>query len=282
MAALASAPTWYSQAYGPGLTGSVHRSGGQAAAGLLPLALVGLAGIAAILASRGWLRRLVGVVLAGVGGILLAIAVSGLVSPPATAGGDTPLPVPHTALGAVAVHPFGPVLAAVGGLVMVAGGGAVMAGLGARRIGQRFESGQSRARLSRAVGDADDASQWWKAMDHGLDPTAAQAAAGPAPMEFNPDEFNPDEINPDETSPVESNPETGPDHTGPGATPAGGSGRPQDRDVPAAEPVVDDPLAGQDAQRGVITPAADRRSPSTSAPVRSTDAVHLPDLGRLP
>ncbi len=174
--ALAAAPTWYSQGYGQGLTASLKRTGSQAAPGLLPLALVGLAGIAAVLASRGLLRRLVGVVVTVLGGIAMVVAVSGLAHPPADAGGDNGPPVARTLLGPVVAHPAGPLLAMAGGLLLAGAGIAVLAGMGARRLGQRFESGPRRGSgLATAVGDADDASQWWKAMDTGLDPTQAAA-----------------------------------------------------------------------------------------------------------
>ena len=88
LTATAAAPTWYSQGYQSGPVAALRRSGSQAAPGLLPLALVAVAGIAAALAVRGTLRRVVGLLVAVVGVITAVIAAAGLIDPPVTAAGD--------------------------------------------------------------------------------------------------------------------------------------------------------------------------------------------------
>ncbi|MEV0430327.1 Trp biosynthesis-associated membrane protein [Micromonospora sp. NPDC050495] len=129
-------------------------------ADLLPwvsaLALVGLAGGGAVLATRGRLRRLLGALLTLVG---LAVA----------AGGGY-------GLGAAGVSRQWPALVLVGGLLAAAGGAlTALRGAGWPAMGARYErptraatpAGAERPAVERGTRDA------WEALDRGEDPTVS-------------------------------------------------------------------------------------------------------------
>ncbi|HEX7746280.1 MAG TPA: Trp biosynthesis-associated membrane protein [Micromonosporaceae bacterium] len=140
------------------------RTGGDLLPWLPALALVGLAGAGAVLATRGVARRLLG-------GLLLLVGLG------IAAGG---------AYAAVAVDrgmagPAGPLLCVAGGLTVAVGG--ALTALGGHRwpgLGARYESpnragapapGMGDGRMSgRVYGRA--TSEAWDALDRGEDPTA--------------------------------------------------------------------------------------------------------------
>lgn len=115
------------------------QTGDQVMPGLAALAVVGLAGAGAILATRGLARRLVGVLLMLVG---LGLAGAGLV-------------------GAGAAQTWWPVLCAAGGLFVLAGGLFTVA------RGQRWPHMGSRYDRRPSTREPDA----WTALDRGEDPT---------------------------------------------------------------------------------------------------------------
>lgn len=126
------------------------RTGGELLPWLPPLALVGLAGTGAVLATRGVTRRLVGLLLLLIG---LALAAGG--------GYGTTLLDGES-------HLLWPASCALGGLV-AAGGGALTA-LGSRdwpSLGARYE----RRRPRPVRDDRMEAAAVWDALDRGEDPT---------------------------------------------------------------------------------------------------------------
>ena len=135
----------------PGLRTS--RIGADLVVWLPALALVGLAGAGAVLATRGLLRRLVGA-------LLLAVGV-------ATVGGAG---LALTGSGSVAVGPAWPLLCLGGGLLTAAGGALTVAG-GHRwpTMGARYDRRATR-RNGRAGATA-TAVEVWDALDRGEDPT---------------------------------------------------------------------------------------------------------------
>ena len=161
----ASALAWAS----PGRTstgGAV--AGSSAPSALTGVALLALAGIAAVVATSGVARRAVGVLL-GVAGVVVLVATVGAV------------------LAAKAVVGTGPLLAAGGGLVLAAVGSVVVAReRRLARLGARYAAEGSRS----APADPDRAA--WLALDEGRDPTADPAAADttadPAAAEHRPDD----------------------------------------------------------------------------------------------
>ena len=135
-----------------------------------PLALLALAAVAATLATAGWPRRVLGLLV-----VLAAVPVArGAVSVPdpgevaeAAAG---KLPARAEPVGDVVVLAAGPVLA-VGGAVLLATAGAALALSGRRMpgLGARYRTPAARRVTPR--GPADPDRRWWDALDAGEDPT---------------------------------------------------------------------------------------------------------------
>lgn len=77
----ASKLTWYAEFRDGGVRGTVlyRETGEQRATALVPLALLALAGVAGLIATGGWARRVLGVVLAlaGVAAVWAGVAGSG-------------------------------------------------------------------------------------------------------------------------------------------------------------------------------------------------------------
>jgi uncharacterized membrane protein (TIGR02234 family) len=139
------------------------------------LAVVALAGVVGILATRGMARRIIGAVLVVAGAIVGWDAVTALqaISPEHA---RTLLRDAQTGVGldpgqavTVAVHPIWPVLAAVGGVLIVLGGALTIAcGAAWKGLSGRYEHPQP------AAGPQPDA-RLWSALDRGIDPTADPA-----------------------------------------------------------------------------------------------------------
>ena len=175
-------PTWRTQTYGSDHSGRLHQAGSVAAPGLLPLALVAAAGLAAAYAARGWAGRLIGAVLAAAGAGIAAAAAVGWLHPPTELSGPAGPPAPPELMDPVGISPVGPVQAVLGGLLIVVAGVAVVAGRAGRRLGRRFDAPTRRAPESTGtesaasdpaeVTEADAADGWWKALDAGVDPTS--------------------------------------------------------------------------------------------------------------
>ena len=91
----------------------------------------------------------------------------------------TDLTRPADPVGAAQLHPLGPALAVLAGVLLAAAGTLVALGLGARqRLGSRYDA-PTRAAAGRAGAAAAapdqaevDPADWWKALDAGADPTA--------------------------------------------------------------------------------------------------------------
>jgi uncharacterized membrane protein (TIGR02234 family) len=192
--AWAAALTWWTADYVDGLTGplTVSVSGADCVPELVPLALVALAAFGAALATQGWPRRLIGLVLLA-GGLLVAVRA-------ATAMADVPILLtgalvrPADPAGPAEVHLLGPLLALAGGVLVAAGGAMITAGLaGRRRLGARYDAPAASVPPAMSPGPdppaadgriepaSTDPSGWWKALDAGTDPTDPAAAKGPPP-----------------------------------------------------------------------------------------------------
>lgn len=158
--------TWVEQRFQTAFSGVVNTSGtgAQAQPELGPLALAVLTAIAAVLATSGWLRRVLGVLVTAGGGLLAWLstawvsgrAVSGI--PPQSAG---------TPVGPPSVHAFGPALALVAA-VLVASAGLVVVLREARipAMGAKYSAPGTRREKPR-----DPDKQLWEALDEGRDPT---------------------------------------------------------------------------------------------------------------
>ncbi|HEX5595590.1 MAG TPA: Trp biosynthesis-associated membrane protein [Micromonosporaceae bacterium] len=135
----------------------VVRTGSDLLPWLVPLALVGLAGTGAVLATRGVARRFIGVLLFLVGLGLVAGGIHGVALP-------------------VGTGPAWPTLAAFGGL-LAAGGGAFTLlrghrwpGMGAR-YERRTKPGGTAGAASAGRVEARATIDAWDALDRGEDPT---------------------------------------------------------------------------------------------------------------
>lgn len=151
--------TWFAEYRDAGVRGTVlHTENGADHAGsLVPVAALAVAGIAGIVATGGWPRRLLGTLLAIAGVVACWSAVDGL----RLGGYADGVPVGQILTGRG--------LALVGGLVLVAG--AVLAIARARtmpRLGARYAPPATRRR-------ADDAdTDLWHALSEGEDPTTGR------------------------------------------------------------------------------------------------------------
>jgi uncharacterized membrane protein (TIGR02234 family) len=141
---------------------SAYVTGELAAPGLRPLALVGLAGTVALVAARGWLRVLVGVLLlaAGVSVVALAIGNAGGVADVTPAVDPVKVArVSHTAWRWVAM---------VGGALLGAAGAlAALRGRHWTGLSQAYETPAARAGQEPVTDKG-----VWDALDRGEDPTA--------------------------------------------------------------------------------------------------------------
>ncbi|GGM37309.1 hypothetical protein GCM10012275_05490 [Longimycelium tulufanense] len=142
---------------------TVIRQGAEQAPQLVPLALVALAAVAALVATGGWLRRGIGVLLLVVGAWALWTALS-----PVDSGypGDVPVAQRAELDRARVERPWARVLAAGGGALLL-GAGAATLWWGPRmpRMGARYQA-PSGARRQR-----DPQRRMWDAIDAGEDPT---------------------------------------------------------------------------------------------------------------
>ena len=167
LAAVAAGLTWWSADYADPLSGAltITASGAACVPELIPLALVALAGFGAALATRGLPRRIIGVVIALCG---IALAVRSAVFFGSTPGAlVSQLTRPADPAGAAQLHPVGPALGVLAGLLLTSAGVLIALGFGARQaMGVRYE------RRTRTQSAANDQGDWWKALDAGDDPTA--------------------------------------------------------------------------------------------------------------
>jgi len=187
-AAIASGLTWWSADYLDPLTGpvTVTASGATCAPALIPLALVGLAGLGAALATRGLPRRLVGAVVLACGTAVAVLSAMSLTGPPAALAGS--LTRPADPVGAAQLHPVGPGLGVAGGVLLTAAGLLIAMGVGARRaLGSRYEpptgrsAGLAAAAPTGKTIEPTDPGDWWKVLDAGGDPTTTELPADSAP-----------------------------------------------------------------------------------------------------
>ena len=137
-------------------------SGGNVVSIAAAAPIIGFAGLAGVIGSRGWLRRIVGVVVAIAGIALCASAVRFLSM--MTVGSPTPGGVSGSGdQNVVTVSTVWPVVAMVAGLLLLVGG------LLSTAVGHRWPTlGAGYERKSAQPRDA------WEALDAGLDPTVVE------------------------------------------------------------------------------------------------------------
>ncbi|PRX98523.1 Trp biosynthesis-associated membrane protein [Allonocardiopsis opalescens] len=150
----------------------VELEGSRLAGTAQALAWAGLAAVAALLATRGRWRRLVGGAAAALG--------AGAAAAVLAAAGEGPMLAaaledhPTGRLDAVAAAPLWPWLAFAGALLLVAAGLATLLRGGAwPAMGSRYDhpGASGRTGPAGAAEAADDPARLWDALDHGVDPT---------------------------------------------------------------------------------------------------------------
>ena len=196
----AAAIVWWHRDYRDSLTGAlqVTLKGSQLLGELVPIALVALAGLGAMFAARGVLRRIVGV-LVTLGGVLVAVR-------SVLAAGHQPLTElagelkrPATADGLPVLTVAGPAVAIAGALLIIVAGVLVATGADrARRMGAAYDAPARRRESARnaVTGSGElDPGAMWRAIDAGADPTdpagahessSPEAGNSPAPAGEDP------------------------------------------------------------------------------------------------
>lgn len=179
---LAAGRTWATAALGPeqgGIgAGRADLAGGDLVAWLTPAALAALAAPVALLAARGVVRRVIGVVIALFGVAIAAGAWDGTRAPTIAAAARehiTTAVVPSSGFAAT-VSPLWPWAAAAGGLVLVAGG--VTAAIGAGHwpgMSGRYDRRGGGSRTPGGPGGGAETGEraMWDALDEGIDPTSS-------------------------------------------------------------------------------------------------------------
>ncbi|MWA04289.1 MFS transporter [Actinomadura sp. LD22] len=193
LALLAGGRTWATVKAEDAITPfSAHLSGHDLGGTATALAWAGLAGLAALFATRGRVRSAVGVLIALFGaGVVYASAAAVQRAHVLSAAGE------KSALLKIGAHPSLAVnlwwMASVTGGVLLVAGGLVAAARGGRWPGmsaryERAGAPASRPAAPKTAAPADDPSALWKSLDRGEDPTAKDAAqdAARAPAEDEP------------------------------------------------------------------------------------------------
>lgn len=165
----ASAVTWAARSYQTPFTGetTVAAAGADFRPELVPVALAGLAAVAAVLATGGWFRRVIGAFVVLAAGLLMWRGIGWFAAaPPAAVPGE--VPPGSTPIGELTTNPIGPVLMSAGALALAFGGVLVM--LRARRMpamGAKYSAPGAAAQQK----SADPDKRLWDALDEGEDPT---------------------------------------------------------------------------------------------------------------
>lgn len=186
----ASRLTWVTVTSADGLTEprTDALNGGVWFGALTPLALVLLAAVAAVLATRGWVRRLVGVLVALVAAVSAVPALALLTGSGATEQRAADLAeLPGRARVTELVTANGPAALTLAGALAAFGAGLLLARMpaGTRQLSGKYDSPATRkAAATRAVqeptGGPLPERVLWDALDAGADPTAAEPRADAA------------------------------------------------------------------------------------------------------
>lgn len=181
--AVSAGLTWGRAEYLDSLSGivSTSASGSQMRPELVPLALAALAGLGAALATRGIARRIVGAGIAAAGALVAVRAVLALFSPPLETLGNLSRPAVPTGPAVTPVWP--PLLAVVGGSLLLAAGVVLIIARSGRGLGSRFERSSGRRPAPAEPGFAAEvaATDLWNSLSADTDPTADTAPVANRP-----------------------------------------------------------------------------------------------------
>ncbi|MGK8490652.1 TIGR02234 family membrane protein [Nocardia asiatica] len=188
--------TWVTVSSSDGLTQprTDHLNGGVWFGALTPLALVLLASIAAVLATRNWLRRVVGVLIALVAAVAAVPAFALLTGSGKTAERAAKLAeLPARAQVETASTSAFPAVLALLGAIAAFGAGALLARMPAEtaRLSGKYDNpvfrrADATAEVTQRRAESPSAPQLservlWDALDAGTDPTEEAEGAGPPP-----------------------------------------------------------------------------------------------------
>ncbi len=176
LAAGSAALVWANATAVDDLRGALQVSvgGGRVAPALVPLALAALAALGAVLASRGSVRRAVGVAIVALGITLGWLGLAGLLNEPTS---DVFGLSASASQMDVRIHPLGPTLATLGGIALFVAGFAIAVGkIRTRGLGTRYDRRNAPAAPATTSADAELA--MWKELDDQRDPTVGPAATG--------------------------------------------------------------------------------------------------------
>lgn len=165
---------WVRAEFASPLRGTVHlsASGSQVHPELSAVALLLLALVAALVASSGWARRLIGVLTGAVAVWVLWLGVGWLVGPAPGWPADAPAPPPESVTTALTSGSGGAALVAVCGALTAVAAVFMIGWSGAMpALGRRYAARTSVVR-------EDD---WWHALDMGKDPTTGSRGTDPGP-----------------------------------------------------------------------------------------------------
>ncbi|MGI5220146.1 TIGR02234 family membrane protein [Nocardia sp. CA-290969] len=265
--------TWVTVTSADGLTEprTDELNGGVWFGALTPLALVLLAAIAAVLATKGWVRRLVGVVVALIAAVTAVPALALLTGSGATEQRAADLAeLPGRAQVQELVTAGAPAVLTLCGALAAFGAGLLLARMpsGVKQLSGKYDNPATRkAAATRAVQDRESGDVLpervlWDALDAGADPTdpadstSRAGSTDPAPLA--------DPVGSgDRADPADPSSRTGRadpswSQNPPGAAPRPSAGAAEDAGSSAPEPPSGDP-AGRDS--GVV-PERDRPGPS--------------------
>ncbi len=165
---IAASRTWVSYdvaALAPLPGRQIHLRGSSLATGIGALGWLGLASVAALAATRGWGRRLVGLVLALSGAGIIAVTARLLSDPAAALRRAAPVSSPGPSDISLGGWPW---VVLVGGLLLL------LAGLAIAALGQRWTAMGTKYDApggQRATPVAATEAEVWQALDRGEDPT---------------------------------------------------------------------------------------------------------------
>ncbi|MDA3624530.1 Trp biosynthesis-associated membrane protein [Saccharopolyspora oryzae] len=165
-----SAVLWAGQKYrtsfGAEITAGV--TGGDVRPELVPMALAALTAVAALLATGGWLRRIVGVLIAAAGGVLIWRAFQ--VYSFTVFGAPDGVPPGSTPVGPLDPQPLGPLMLIAGAVLLLVAGVLVVLRAGRMpAMGAKYSAPGAEKKKSH-----DPDRQMWQDLDAGRDPTDDQ------------------------------------------------------------------------------------------------------------
>ncbi|WP_037075165.1 Trp biosynthesis-associated membrane protein [Pseudonocardia spinosispora] len=155
---------------------TVRATGADLAPELGGVALLAVAAVAALVATSGWARRIVGVVVAAVGAWVGWLSASWLLGPVPVSFGAAEAPPVGSVPAGPAVRTAAPLVPlGVGVLLLLTGVAIVLWARDMPGMGRRYAAPSVKTKTPARDSD------WWEALDAGDDPTARSTGTDPGP-----------------------------------------------------------------------------------------------------